>query len=54
MKKRSGKHVLFIVICAIIVALGYTACKDITPTQKRIEKAVELKLSKWEILLMNF
>ena len=45
-EKRSGKHVLFIVICAIIVALGYTACKEITPTQKRIEKAVELKLSK--------
>jgi hypothetical protein len=46
MKKRGGKYILYAVICAIVLAAVYTACKDITPKQTRIEANVELKLSK--------
>ena len=46
MKKRNGKYVVFTVIVAVVLLLGYTACKDITPEQTRVEKSVELKLSK--------
>jgi hypothetical protein len=46
MKKRNGKYVIFTVIVAVVLLLGYTACKDITPEQTRVEKSVELKLSK--------
>jgi hypothetical protein len=38
--------VIFTVIVAVVLLLGYTACKDITPEQTRVEKSVELKLSK--------
>lgn len=54
MKKGNGKYVLFAVIAAIVLALVYTACKDITPEQTRVEKTVELKISKWEILQTSF
>lgn len=54
MKKGKGKYILFAVICCVILAAGYTACKDITPKQTRVEKSVELKLSKWEISPMSF
>ena len=46
MKKRNGKYVVFTVIIAVVLLLGYTACKDISPEQTRVEKSVELKLSK--------
>jgi hypothetical protein len=36
------------------LAAVYTACKDITPKQTRIEANVELKLSKWETLPVSF
>ena len=54
MKKRNGKYVVFTVIIAVVLLLGYTACKDISPEQTRVEKSVELKLSKWEILQTSF
>jgi hypothetical protein len=46
MKKKNGKYIFLAIICAVVIAVGYTACKDITPNQARIEKNVELKLSK--------
>lgn len=38
--------VLYIILSIIILAVVYTACKDITPEQKRIETTVELKMAK--------
>lgn len=46
MKKSSGKYVLYIILGIVVLSVAYTACKDITPEQKRIESNVELKVSK--------
>jgi hypothetical protein len=46
MKKTGGKIVLYVVLGIVILSVVYTACKDITPEQKRIETTVELKVSK--------
>lgn len=46
MKNRNNKYVLYFVLGVIILGIAYTACKDITPKQERIEQTVELKLSK--------
>lgn len=46
MKNKNSKYVLYLVLCVIILGIAYTACKDITPKQERVEQNVELKLSK--------
>ena len=46
MKTRNNKYILFLVLGVIVLGIAYTACKDITPEQQRIENKVELKLSK--------
>ena len=45
MKTRNNKYILYLVL-GVILGIAYTACKDITPEQQRIENKVELKLSK--------
>lgn len=37
---------LYVVLGVIILGVAYTACKDITPVQEKVESQVELKLSK--------
>ena len=46
MKTRNNKYFLFLFLGVFVRELAYTACKDITPEQQRIENKVELKLSK--------
>lgn len=47
MKNKSNKYMMIYVILGIIaISIVYTACKDITPEQNRVEANVELKLSK--------
>lgn len=38
--------ILYLILGVIVLGIVYTACKDITPEQQRIESDVELKLSK--------
>ncbi len=38
--------ILLLILGIIILGVAYTACKDITPEQKRIENSIELKLAK--------
>ena len=38
--------ILYLILGIIILGVVYTACKDITPEQKRIETPIELKLAK--------
>ncbi len=46
MKNRNNRYVLYLILGVVIIGTVYTACKDITPEQQRIETKVELKLSK--------
>ncbi len=46
MKNKSNKYILYLILGIIILGIVYTACKDITPEQQRVETSVELKLSK--------
>ncbi len=46
MKNRNNKYVLYLILFVIILGIVYTACKDITPKQERVEQNIELKLSK--------
>lgn len=46
MKKSGGKYILYFILGVLVLSVVYTACKDITPDQKRIESDVELKVSK--------
>lgn len=38
--------ILYAFLGAIVLGVIYTACKDITPEQSRVETIVELKLAK--------
>lgn len=38
--------ILYLFLGVIIAGVAYTACKDITPEQERIENTIELKLTK--------
>lgn len=46
MRSGKGKFVFFLVLGIIIAAVVYTAAKDITPEQERVEANVEVKLTK--------
>lgn len=46
MKNQNGRLILYIILGVIAIGIVYTACKDITPAQKRVETKVELKLGK--------
>lgn len=37
---------LYVILGVIILGVAYTACKDITPNQERVESQIELKMSK--------
>lgn len=37
---------LYAILGIIVLGVVYTACKDITPVQQKVENQVELKLSK--------
>ncbi len=37
---------LYIILGVIILGVAYTACKDITPNQERVESRIDLKMSK--------
>lgn len=37
---------LYVMLGIIILVMAYTACKDITPNQERVESQIELKMSK--------
>lgn len=38
--------ILYLILGIIVLGVAYTACKDITPEQERIETQIELKLAK--------
>lgn len=38
--------ILYVFLGVIILGVVYTACKDITPEQNRIETTIELKMAK--------
>ncbi len=38
--------IMYVVLGVTILGIAYTACKDITPEQKRVETVMELKLTK--------
>ena len=38
--------ILYFVLGIIVLGVIYTACKDITPEQNRVENSIELKLAK--------
>ncbi len=46
MKNGKNKYIVYLILGVIVLGIAYTACKDITPAQQRIENKVELKLSK--------
>ena len=46
MRNRNSKYYIYIIIGILLIGVGYTACKDITPEQKTVTQTVELKLSK--------
>lgn len=46
MKNKSGRYIVYIILCIILLGVAYTSCKDITPEQERVEQEVELKLTK--------
>lgn len=46
MRNKNNKYILYLVLGIIVLGIAYTACKDITPEQQRIETKVEIKLSK--------
>ncbi len=46
MKNRNNKYILYLILGVVVLGIAYTACKDITPEQQRVETNVELKLSK--------
>ncbi len=37
---------LYIMLGVIVLGVVYTACKDITPPQQKVESEIELKLNK--------
>lgn len=44
--KSKNNTLLYLILCVIIIGVVYTACKDITVEQQRVEQDIELKLSK--------
>lgn len=38
--------ILYLILGIIVLGVIYTACKDITPEQERVENSIELKLAK--------
>lgn len=38
--------ILYLILGVIVLGVAYTACKDITPEQERVENLIELKLTK--------
>ncbi len=38
--------ILYLILGIMVLGIAYTACKDITPEQQRIEQNIELKLAK--------
>lgn len=47
MKAGSSKNIiLYVILIIMVLGVIYTACKDITPEQERVESEIELKLGK--------
>lgn len=46
MKKDKTNYLYGAILLILLVGVLYTACKDITPEQTRVETNIELKLSK--------
>lgn len=38
--------ILYVFLGIIVLGVVYTACKDITPEQNRVETTIELKMTK--------
>ncbi len=46
MKNKSNKVAVCLFLILVIAGVIYTACKDITPKQEVVEKAIEFKLAR--------
>ena len=50
MRSQNNMYILYVILAVLVFGIAYTACMDITPQKTLVEKNIELKLTKWEIL----